>query len=297
MKFTELLEEYNIPIAPEGSQHQTVGWIQFDCPFCGKDSQRWHMGYNISGGFVNCWKCGSHSLGLTLKALINLPWRKIHELINSLGQDTRRVFEEPIQSSKKVLVLPKNIQDISLSYSHKKYLLNRRFNWKELVDLWNIRCIGISGELSWRLFIPIIYKGQIVSWDTRAIGKDIQKRYIGAHNEQELIPRKHLLYGSDYARNTIIVVEGYPDVWRIGPGAVAVMGINYSQKQVLAISKYPKRYVLFDAEKHAQKQTDKLCCELAVFPGETINLELEKASDPAEASDEVINGLRKLLKG
>ena len=36
--------------------------------------------------------------------------------------------------------------------------------------------------------------------------------------------------------------------------------------------------------------------ELAIYPGETINLELEDASDPAEASDEVINGLRKLLK-
>jgi len=292
MKFIELLEEHNIPIAPEGSQHQTVGWVQFDCPFCGKDSQSWHMGYNISGGFVNCWKCGSHSLGSTLRELTGLSWHLIRLMINSLDEVPHRSLKEFTQSPTK-LEVPPNVNNCT--DAHKKYLASRRFNCQEIEALWKIKGIGISADLSWRLFIPIIYKGQIVSWDTRAIGKDIQKRYIGASKEQELIPRKHLLYGSDYARNTIIVVEGYPDVWRIGPGAVAVMGIDYSQEQVLAISKYTKRYILFDNENQALKQADKLCCELAVFPGETINLELEKASDPAEASDKTINGLRKLL--
>ena len=73
MEFSEILTEYNIPIAPEKHHHAREGWIQFDCPFCGKDSQGWHMGYSLENNFANCWRCGNHGLVTVSYTHLTLP--------------------------------------------------------------------------------------------------------------------------------------------------------------------------------------------------------------------------------
>ncbi len=105
---------------------------------------------------------------------------------------------------------------------------------------------------------------------------------------------KDLLYGADFASHTIIVVEGPTDVWRIGPGAVGVMGLQYSQKQVALIADYPTRFICFDDEPSAQRRAFKLASELREFPGQTSILAVT-SSDPGSASDEQISELRELV--
>jgi len=286
MKFKDILQEYNIPIAPAGHHHAREGWIQIDCPYCGRDSQGWHMGYSIEGNFVNCWRCGSHRLINTVMEITGLSYREVKKLLDDLETEH---FEREKPLGK--LVLPTGIKD--LHSAHKKYLYNRGFKWRKLVHVWKIFGIGIAPRLSWRIFIPIHYHGEVVSWTTRSISNNPKTvRYISAGENEEAMPHKELLYGEDFARHAVIVVEGIFDVWRIGPGAVATFGSGYSQEQLERIAKYPTRAICFDSEPEAQKRARKLVNDLSVFPGETYNVILDM-KDAAEESSKNIKRLRK----
>jgi hypothetical protein len=161
-------------------------------------------------------------------------------------------------------------------------------------SLWGLQGIGPTGDQAYRIFIPIKYRGEIVSWTTRSI-RDKGLRYLSASSEQERLPHKNLLYGEDLCFNVVIVVEGPFDVYRTGPGAVATFGTSYSREQLLKISKYPVRVICFDAEVQAQVQARKMVAELSCFPGKTYNVVLD-SKDAGAASDKEIKALRKFLK-
>jgi DNA primase len=291
MTFLELLEEYDIPCAPDGHHHQTLGWTQIDCPFCGRDSGRFHMGYHLTSGVVNCWRCGTHSIISVLREYTGLPYTKLKQAIEQLD-DVR--IRQPVKKEniRGLLSIPSCTGP--LKDPHIRYLSKRGFHYKDIQQLWQVQGIGIAGRLSWRLFIPILHKGRIVSWTTRSLGED-GLRYISAESDQELIPHKHILYGGDYVRNAAIVVEGPLDVWRIGPGAVGTFGTAFTQQQLLQLVNIPRRIVCFDNDPEAQRQAKKLCRELGAFPGETLNVVLDD-KDPADSKGSEIKELRKFLK-
>lgn len=286
MTFKEILSEYNIPVGPAGHYHVREGWIQIDCPYCSPNSQGWYLGYSIEGNFVNCWRCGSHRLVNTVMELTKLSYGEVAKLLDDLESQP---FEKKKPMGK--LVLPKGIT--TLKMAHIKYLESRNFDCLQLVNLWKIRGIGIAGRLSWRIWIPIYYHGEVVSWTTRSISSRPNiTRYVSAALDEEMIFHKNLLYGEDFARHAIIVNEGPFNAWRIGPGAVATFGSGYSQEQLLRMAKYPIRAICFDNEPEAQKRARKLVNDLSVFPGETYNVTLDK-KDAAEESRKNIKRLRR----
>ena len=285
MTFTELLDEFNIPHREAGQHHHaSTGWLQIDCPYCSPNSQRYRMGYNLNRGNLNCWTCGSHPLAATLVLITGQPWLVIKGLLGSLESE----FAAPQKQWGK-LKLPSHVSN--LHPAHVAYLKGRGFDPEKLQKLWKIQGISIAPKLSWRIFIPIIYGGNTVSWTTRAIGSTGQ-RYIAARPEEEAINAKALLYGMDLVRHAIVVCEGPTDCWRIGPGAVATLGVNYTRAQVKLISEIPTRIVCFDSESEAQRRANKLCNDLESFPGETYKVTLS-GKDAGEASQEEIAELRK----
>jgi len=287
MKFTDLLSSLNIPYKTEGQHHHCrPGWVQLDCPFCGRDSHKWHLGYSLEGNYLNCWRCGTHPLIETLMEITGFSFTKCKRILKDI-EPTKIKKEKP----KGKLVIPKGVDELMPAHIH--YLLQRGFDYKEIRQLWKIEGIGIESRLSWRIFIPIIYHGKMVSWTTRSISNSSKvTRYISASAKEESVPHKSLLYGEDYARQSIIVIEGPLDVWRIGPGAVATLGTGYSLMQLIRMTKYAKRAICFDSEKEAQKRAEKLCNELSAFPGETYNIQLD-GKDAASASEKEINRLKK----
>ena len=286
MKFKDILSEYNIPTGPAGHYHCRAGWINIDCPFCSPDSQGWYMGYSIEGNYVTCWRCGGHPLINTVMMITRLNYNEVKKLLDNLETGH---FEKQKPLGK--LIIPTGIKE--LHSTHKYYLHSRGFNWRKIERLWKIQGITISSRLSWRIWIPIHYHGEIVSWTTRSISHNPKiARYISAAENEEAIPHKELLYGEDFARHAVIVNEGPLNAWKIGPGAVATFGVGYSQKQIERISKYPIRAICFDSELEAQKRARKLVNDLSVFPGDTYNVILD-AKDAAEESRENIKRLRK----
>lgn len=285
MRIEELLNHYNIPYKKAGEHHHCrEGWKNIDCVYCSPDHQKWRLGIHETYLYTNCWSCGYHSLVNVLHEITKVSHTKLREQLGDLDR-----LKEEKEKVRKNLILPKYLEE--LSRPHMRYLLNRGFKVKEIVKLYGLKGLSVAGRLSWRIFIPFYYRGKIVSWTTRSIGEK-EPRYINAAPYQETMRMKDMLFGEDLAANSVIITEGPFDAMKIGRGAVALMGMNYTSSQVNKLRKYLVRAVCFDQGTEAQRRAKKLCAALSVFDGETVRIELD-AKDPACASEQELTALRK----
>lgn len=288
MKFTDILDQYSIPYITGNHHHCRPGWIQLDCPFCTeKGSHKWRMGYSIEDKYTNCWVCGNHSLLEVIASITNTSFHESRKLI----QDISSSYEKKIVKQG-ILKYPKDVKPMTAS--HKKYLIKRGFDPDLIAKRWDVQGIGLSSSYSWRLFLPITYQGEVVSWTTRSLTNE-GSRYINAPAEDEKLSLKKILYGQDFAVNSIIIVEGPLDVWKIGPGAVCTFGLSYTMAQVRQMIKFPRRAVCFDNEPEAQIRANKLINDLSVFGGENYNIVLD-SKDAGEAEEKELKKLRKFLQ-
>jgi hypothetical protein len=288
MNLKGLLEELDIPFATEQS-HPNVrhGWYGVDCPFCESESGKYYLGINIERLYANCWRCGPHWLP---EALAGIPIGKAAALLKPMYG----VYKELEVKTRGKYRPPKAVD---LCPIHLDYLKNRRgfARIAELQKLWEIQGTTNASKYSWRILIPVRFRGQLVSWTTRAIDDEIVPRYRAAPPERESVPIREVLYGYDYCRHVAIIHEGPIDVWKVGPGAVCSFGVGYTYQQLNLLRKIPTRYVCFDAETAAQRRAETLCSQLATFPGETYNITLD-SNDPGQATRKELRQLRKLLK-
>lgn len=296
MNIKEILTQYSVPFAEYGSHHHvTKGWINVDCPFCSQGTEKYRLGINIKGSktWMNCWSCGPHYVPETLMQLTGLSFPEIKELLETyepLLVETRT--RATIRRS--TCKLPEHLG--KLQPAHRKYLMKRGLNPTTIANQWGVKGIGFAQYLQWRLWIPIFFNMEIISWTTRSISDDVDKRYIAASEDDEKLPGKSVLLGEDYCKNAIVIVEGPFDVFKIGKGAAATMGTSYSQSQFLRMSRYAKRIICFDSDPPGQTRAEQLCDALSPFPGETFKIVLDSAKDPASASAKEIRQIRKLLK-
>ncbi len=284
MTIQEILRDHGIEFASAGEHHHArTDWLAIkDCPFCG--SSGYHLGFNIRRNYFNCWKCRGHRIADTLLRL------GVPEVIAIAFSGDRELLPREIEKERIKLVEPRGRGP--LLQPHKDYL-RRRGIAPERLGIWDLEGIGRDGgKLSWRIYIPITFQGRRRSWTTRAIGENVEPRYISASPEEESINHKHILYGLDHVLHSVIVVEGPADAWNVGAGAVATFGVGFSNHQTLLLSKIPYRLICFDNSLDAQKRARNLASDLSVFPGKTGVVQLD-AEDPGSASLHEVNLLRK----
>lgn len=280
----EFLETHEVDFKQAGEHsHVRHGWVGVDCPWCGEGSQKYHLGINLENNYAVCWRCSYHNLSEVLSSLSG-------EQVSRADVDELR-RGKPSKQQPRTNPLRAPTGRGQLQGVHRRYLKSRGLDADLVASQWDLKGIGLHASLSWRIFIPIYQNGKMVSWTTRATGNH-SIRYMSAKPEDGGVPIKHTLYGADFARHSVIVVEGPADAWAIGPGAVATYGTAYSQEQVAMLSQYPVRVVCFDAEPAAQAAAGRLCEALHVFPGQTCRVELG-SGDPGEATKAEIRWLRR----
>jgi len=286
----DVLRQHNIHFRIGGEhRHVRSGWVGIDCPYCSTQG-KYHLGINRSNHMTSCWKCGPHSLVDALAKLLNVSIGAARQIASSIGWTPRQQETKERQQLK----LPNGINE--LIKPHRDYLLDRKFDPTELVKLWQIQGIGLASRLSWRIWIPIRFRDNVVSWTTRAIGDAVELRYINAGPTEESMSPKQILYGLDYVRSSVVICEGPTDAWRIGPGAVAMMGLQYTQAQVAWMAKIPNRFVCFDNSTDAQSRARRLVDQLSLLPGNTHQLMLD-ADDPGSASKREVAMVRRTVFG
>lgn len=287
MDLLDVLRDLGVPFRTEGHEHCRAGWVQLDCPWCTPGAHHWRLGISLSWLSCNCWACGHKS---TIQAIALSCQRSYKEVEGLLGTVERPLTPAEIKPRGR-LVLPAGLGP--LLPAHKRYLSGRGFDPEELERLWNLKGLGQTPALPWRLWIPLVYQGRVVSWTTRKISdKAGLRRYLTAAPGEEEISHKHLLGGEDYCRHAVVVCEGPLDAMAIGPGAVWTGGLAYTRQQLNRIAKYPVRVVCFDSEPEAQKRARQLCQDLHLYPGSTYRVELESDNDPASADRAEVAELR-----
>lgn len=290
MDFVRLCREQGIPFRAEGHHHCRPGWVQVHCPFrCG--TPNWTMGYSIAFDDFHCWRCGRHSPNDTVGALLNIHWSAAKKLIAKCGGkkvvSTKKIHFQDIQVALPIGAGP-------LAERHRDYLEGRNFDPDRLIATWGLLGTGHLGEMKQRIIAPIFFKGQLSTFQGRDITDRARQKYLAPEKSEERIPIKELLYGLDYATGaSVIVVEGITDVWRLGPGAVATFGIDFTIQQALLLSFFRRRFILFDAGEDAAKARAK---ELAILietisPGETEVIDIG-SGDPASLSQQEADHLK-----
>lgn len=287
MEFTDILQQFGVAYYTEG-RNSRPGWIQLDCPWCGVSGKP-GLGYKIDGGYCNCYKCGGHSAVSVLHELTKEPYDKLRKMLGGIAagqQESKRHVGR--------LKMPRGLCE--LTKAHRRFLIKRGFDPEEVEHVWHIQALGAVAsirtsdtdkliDLSWRIFIPVIWKGELVSWTTRTIQEDNPKRYISAPSSCETIPAKSILYGGDYCNHAACAIEGHLDVWRFGKGGAGLSGVGFTREQVRLLANYLIRGVWLDNEPEAQQRARKLVDELHAFPGDTTNFRSETGKDASRSSD------------
>ena len=281
-----LLSDHHIPFKTSG-RNISHGWIGTSCIFCGDSSN--HLGIN-EDGFYNCWRCGKKGhISYLLSVLLKKPVYEIERILidyetytDVLDKKTEIVYRD---------IEPKNLlKEWHIQYY--AYLRRRNYDW-DTIRNFSLKCFNVYGEWAWRIYIPVFLEGKLVNYLGRTV-REGESRYKNCKNEDAVIPMKNLLYNVDSVRDTVIIVEGVTDVWRIGSGCVATFGVQFTDKQIniLYERKVQRAFVMYDNEHDAQKQAEKLANQLSIFCKTEI---LIPDTDPSEMSLSDVRSLRNLL--
>jgi DNA primase len=178
------------------------------------------------------------------------------------------------------------------------YLLGRDFDPDQIERDYQIVGTGPLGDYKHRIIVPIYRQGQLISYMGRDVTGRVKKRYKNCPGEQQVFPAKSWLYGLDrcWDRDRVLVVEGPTDVWRMGIGAVATMGINWTWEQAALLAGFKTVFLLFDPEDQAQEQARKLTEVLVLGGVDTEVVQLNAGEqDPGSLSRDRVLYLRRWL--
>lgn len=266
-----LLKDYSIPYASPGEHHHvTDGWVNIHCPFCAGHAN-YHLGISPEHGGCHCWRCGNHRTVDALIKILNLPPAKAKAVLREYktdGPPIRKKAQEP-----KIAIHPFKYPKpyTPLTKTHKEYLAKRNFDPDYLEREWSLLATGPVSFLdgisyNHRILIPIMWNGEVVSFQARDITDKSDLKYLACPMRREIIHHKNIVYGRQELWPTfsaVIIVEGVTDVWRLGPSAIATLGIEFKMEQVLQLAKINNRFfIIFDNEPQAQQQARKLFVKL-----------------------------------
>lgn len=272
-------QDNNIPFVDGGHKHCRPGWVNVACPFCTGNSG-YHLGYcedksqEYAGAFV-CWRCkGKHPIR-AIKALTGTTNAQAKGIFHAYKgriitgghkHNKSRVDPNLIFRDTK---LPKGCVEISESPAAAEYTIKRKYVPKYLTEVWGVKATTYKGIYKFRLVVPITFNGKIVSYQCRDYTGKSEVPYMACKMEDEQIHHKNMVGGFDqaiqYGVTHPVLVEGFFDAFRLGPGAVCCFGIAYRSEQIRFIAEHFKGVsVLFDGgEKQARARSRTICTELS----------------------------------
>lgn len=265
------------------------GMVSIQCPFCDDHSN--HGAFNPLKGYFTCWKCGFHPLKNAIKKLAGLNYNDINKAVaeyslimspqlkhlNSLNTNDI-TFDEG-----KTLVLPGG----ELTTRAKQYLTDRKFNASYLERKYKLQATRHLGNYKFRIIIPVLYNDRAVSFQGRDYTGKQELRYKDCSKQDAILYHKNIVYNHDNSKNdTVLVVEGVFDTFRLGDNCVATFGTGFTMDQIQFLAKHYKVVrILYDSDPTARKKAESAVITLCTF-GIDADLAPEiDAADPAEMSD------------
>ena len=297
MNFEKLFADYKV----EYNNRVNRGWTNVTCPFC--DDKTFNGGFNNAGNYFHCWKCGAHDFKQALSRTINVPINEINGIIEEYAG--RNVILNKL-NNKKTSIKKIELPSDTFTTMERKYLRERNFEPKYLHDKYKLVGGGIAGDWKYRIIIPLIYDGKIVSWTGRSIlsKRQLQElkipRYKNLSIEKSVIDPKSILYNLDNCKNKVgVLTEGPFDVMRLGNDFFCSFGTQLTQAQISLIkSRFEKIFIMFDNEIEAQNKARKFGLQISSIG---VDVELVDAygdfgkNDGGELTESEVQVIRKEL--
>jgi len=255
MDIIEYLEDNGIEVKTSG-KNVSPGWIAIKCLFCDDPSE--HLGIRINDLKSNCWRCGNHSISKIIKQIENCTSWEARQRINDLKKDIEYQEQELIISQGfhidpnkivKIETIEKGFPKI-----YRDYLKSRNFKPNLLRRKYNLIAGGNIGRYKFRIIIPIYEQRRLVSFTSRTIIKTEPKKYLNPQPGEYAISPKQCIYNIDSVKKDCLLTEGPADVWRFGNGAVAIIGLAFTRRQIIILKEKKIRnlFIMMDSERQAQ---------------------------------------------
>lgn len=202
------------------------------------------------------------------------------------------VFEPaPIEPPGEIIKL----SDLPATHSARLYVQSRRFDPDWLTLQFGIGFVANVSDPKYaamreRLYIPIMYRNELIGWQCRAITPNAMPKYLNAPNMR----KSAMLYNYDNAATQpyVIVVEGVPAVWRLGSAAVCLFGKSMSMFQHNLIAKtWAGKPVFLMLDNDAKPEMAHAQVLLQQHSLTVVPIELPDARDPADYSVESITDI------
>jgi len=278
------LQSRNIPYQT-GGDNVSSGWIGTSCIFCIDHSN--HLGINLQSKAFNCLKCGeTGSASKLVQTIDGVDWYKaktiMEEFSGALYTPREKKFQSktalPIGASKK------------FPQSHLDFLSKRRYN-EGVIETYDLYATGPVGVYNHRIIIPVFVNRRMVAFVGRDITGQSDTPYRNSSEQYGTKDVKQVLYNIDNViGNTVVIVEGVLDAWRVGDGAVCTFGTKYTREQLRLLKGMHRVFVLYDAD--AIAIAHKLAYDLSSFVREIKVLEMSEG-DPDTMTDDDVRALRK----
>jgi len=300
MSIERLLRDYNIPFVMPGEHHHcSEGWVNINCPFCGGDN--YHLGINTEHSGSHCWRCGGHHTTKVISKVLDISNSEANGILTKYQRGGKATTKEA-----KVSIYPLKLPypTIKLNEVGKRYLRGRGFDPERLEREWGVLQTGPTCFLDMarydnRILIPIYWGREMVSFQSRDITGESEKKYLACPSRREKTKHKNVVYGKEERwpeTDSLIIVEGITDVWRLGGYSVATFGISFTTEQVLLLSKMAGRFfIIFDNEPQAQEQARKLAVKLKALGRRAYveTVEEDPGSMKQEEADYLVKNLLK----
>ena len=290
----EYLQEAGISYSTSG-KNVSENWIGLSCPFCGDSSN--HCGINIHTKAFSCFRCGEK--GRITKLIMALENKDSSGALNTVkkflkkekyGSNTTR--NKSIPGASMVAAFISENATI-LCQRDGDYLERRGFDYKSIEQSYGILSCKPTSKYAHRILIPYIFQGKQYTFSTRDTSRLAKVPYLHCPISKSIAAPKELLYNVDTVKDTCLVVEGCFDVFRMGPGTVALSGIQFTRAQVLGLSRFKKIFILFDPEEVAQEQACRLANDLSFCAGTVEILKLDVDCDPGDMKEDDVKVLRR----
>jgi len=196
------------------------------------------------------------------------------------------------------------VDQLPLDHPAAQYLSQRGFDLGELCRVWGVcwvhACNNTRPNAEGRIAFPILRPEPLFStavdaatvlagWQARTVpgirpAAAPDAKYLSAAGMQ----KSSLLYGLPQARQTtgpIVIVEGPTDAWRVGPGAVALLGKDLSITQrALLLHHFSGRPLVVMLDADAQEAALKIQRDLQTARGgdSVVIARLPEGCDPAD---------------
>jgi hypothetical protein len=256
------------------------GWINIRCLYCGDKTN--HLGINLKSKKWHCWKC--HQTGLITKVISTVEDGR-GDIYSILNQFVSSYAGTHTPQRRDPTGLPKESLHI-LPTIHKDYLRRRGFDPVEVQDKYHVKACWEGGKYKFRLIIPIYMNFKLAGFTARDVSYKSSIRYKNQPKHECPVLPERWVYNVDRAEETVVVVEGPFDVWRMGNSFVSFMGTEATTAQTAAlVNKGVKRaIVLYDPEEEAQEQAERIAYDLGMFIPEVeqVELDLPEGKDPAD---------------